>query len=589
MLAFMTRKDQISIACASAFWGDTPYAVPQLLNDPELNYICFDYLSEVTMTLLARIKKKDPKLGYIQDFLTDVVTPHLKTCIDRKIKLISNAGALNPTALKHQIDEIAKAQGLNVKVVCVMGDDLLSASNSISKGPQRITDLEGKSWTTDSFLTANAYLGAPAIVEALKLDADIVITGRTVDTALALAPLVFEFDWSWEDFDKLAQGSLAGHIVECGTQCTGGNFTDWSQIPQSENVGFPIIRANSDSSFKITKAPNTGGLVSPATIAEQIVYEIGDPKHYLLPDVICDFTHVQLESLNGNEVKVMGARGRAPSPHYKVSATMQDGWKLSTAAVMKGGNVQAKGTHLNQSLIQRAQNLLAAEGLLPFTEVISECLGEGDTTVLRVSAAHTDFKALEILAKEVAPSATSLMPGLTSLLGGRARPSPRIALVSYLIEKDQVQPQIFVDQKPVDIKVPKISKPFSAPTRADWNSPLKASSTRPRVKLEQLAYARSGDKGNDVNIGVIARSPTYLDVLKEQLTPSRVAEFFQSDFDDHSKAVVLAWELPGINALNFLLKDCLGGGGSYSLKSDPQGKAYAQRLLQLPVYFEGEL
>lgn len=584
MLAFMTRKDQISIACASAFWGDTPYAVPQLLNEPHLDYICFDYLSEVTMTLLARIKKKDPSLGYIQDFISDVINPHLKTCLDRNIKLISNAGALNPLALKKQIEAIAKAQGLSLKIVCVTGDDLLSTS----RVEEEIKDVDGRTWSTASFITANAYLGAPAIVEALKLGADIVLTGRTVDTALVLAPLVYEFDWNWDDFDKLAQGSLAGHIVECGTQCTGGNFTDWHTVPQPENVGFPIVKANNDGTFKVTKAPRTGGLISPATIAEQLVYEIGDPRHYLLPDVVCDFTEVQLRHSGEHEVEIKGAKGSAPSPYYKVSATLQDGWKLATAAIMKGANAQDKGHQLNKSLIQRVHYLLATQGFVPFTDVNSECIGEGDATVLRVSAAHPDPKALEILAKEVAPSATSLMPGLTALIGGRATPSPRVALVSYLIEKKKVEPHVYLGQKSYEIELPKVSKQILSQPYTSMTSASTAKVFSRSVKLEQIAYARSGDKGNDVNIGVIARDPIHFDALKAQLTPARVADFFQSDFDDIDNPAVQSWDLPGINAINFLLKDCLGGGGSYSLKSDPQGKAFAQRLLQIPIGIEGE-
>lgn len=418
----MAKTGTISIACASAFWGDTPFAVTQLLTEPDLNYIAFDYLSEVTMALLARAQKKDPSLGYASDFLSDVIEPHLQTCLKRKIKLISNAGGINSPALMKKISESAKRLGLNVKISCVTGDDL--------RGSPHLTD------TQKNFSTVNAYLGAAAIKKALDEGADIVLTGRTVDTALVTGPLMHGFAKSWDDYGFLAQASLAGHILECGTQATGGNFTDWRQVPDPHNVGFPIARIESNGRFHITKPAGTGGLISTATVAEQLIYEIGDPHNYLLPDVTCDFSEVKLNALSPTQVEVTGARGQAPTSKYKVSATEQKGWRVSATAYLGGGEAIEKARHVGQVILKRVSQQLPALGLKPFSETLIETLGGGEHALLRISAAHDNPSALDILAKEVAPAATSLAPGIANLLGGRAHAVPRMAFSSFLIEKN---------------------------------------------------------------------------------------------------------------------------------------------------------
>jgi hypothetical protein len=571
----MKRKNSVAIACASAFWGDTPYALRQLLREPNLNYVVFDYLSEVTMTLLARFKKKDPSQGYIPDFFTDVIEPHLKTCKERGLRLLCNAGGMNPSALKQKIEAFAESQGLKVKVICVEGDDLLSEGRLKAQ----VTDMNGRPWEEQALLSANAYLGAPALAEALKQGADVVLCGRCADSSLVLAPLVHEFGWEWTNYDLLAQGSLGGHVLECGTQCTGGNFTDWEEVSLATDVGFPILRFEPTGEFVVTKAPDTGGLITRDSVAEQILYEIGDPGAYVLPDVICDFRHLRLEPQGENSLKVSGARGREPTASYKVSATAQKAWKISATAFMAGGDSRKKGTVVGRQLFERCDRLLKENGNTSYLETRLEVLGSGDDGVLlRLSAAHGDPQALDVLAKEIAPAATSMAPGLCNLLGGRAQATPRIALISLLVEKSAVE--IKVNGQAFQLPA---SGRGEAPSTPAWKPVSLNSMTKTLLPLYKLACARSGDKGNHVNIGLIARRPEYFEILKSEMTPEKVAEFFTTDFDDPRSTKVRGWELPGFHSLNFLIENCLGGGGAYSLKIDPQGKAFAQRLLQMRI------
>jgi hypothetical protein len=576
----MPSPSSVSIACASAFWGDTPFAVRQILREPKLDYIVFDYLSEVTMTLLARQKKRDPQTGYAADFLSDVIVPHLQTCKKRGIRLVANAGGCNPQALKFKIEEFAKQHSLGVKVAVVDGDDLTS------RMPSDFTDLDGIRHVGRVPISANAYLGAPGLVAALETGADVVLSGRVVDSSLVLAPLVHEFNWAWSDFDLLAQGSLAGHIVECGAQACGGNFTDWAKVPGQDDIGFPIVHVENNGSFTVTKTPRSGGMVTTATVAEQIVYEIGDPKNYLLPDVNCDFSHVVLNSTNENTVQVTGARGRAPSQVYKVLATVQEGWKISATAFIAGGNAKAKAQAVGRAIVARCERLLSEDGVSGFSETRIETLGSHDQVTLRISAVHSRAEALEVLAKEIAPAATSLAPGLANLFSGRATPVPRIAIISFLWPKDSFEILVDCDGATKAVQLPAVSvEKIENGSTSRIVAPLLSGSGLKEVPLERIAYARSGDKGDNVNIGVIARNPKLFDILKSELSDAKVEAFFADELSGArgSSPNVQSWELPGFNALNFVLNKCLGGGGAYSLKVDSQGKAYAQRLLQMPI------
>ena len=288
----------IRIGGATGYWGEADMALPQFMTEGDLDFIVFDYLAEITMSILARAKAVDPEKGYATDFVTGVVAPHLAAIAQSGVKLISNAGGVNPEACGAAIRQLIDAAGLPLTVAVVTGDDLMPQLDKLlDSDPSEMFSGETPP-PRDSIASANAYLGAFPIAEALDLGADIVVTGRCVDSAVTLGACIHQFGWQREDLDLLAAGSLAGHLIECGPQVTGGNYTDWHEVHETlHEVGYPIAEIAADGSMVITNPGGTGGCVTRGTVGEQLLYEIGDPTHYELPDVICDFTAVQLQQI----------------------------------------------------------------------------------------------------------------------------------------------------------------------------------------------------------------------------------------------------------------------------------------------------
>lgn len=589
-------KGPVHVGCASGFWGDSQIAIPQLLTAEKLDYIVFDYLAETTMSILQRARMRNPELGYATDFVS-VLRPHLKTLLERGVRLVSNAGGLNPQACRDAILAFAREQGLAPRIAVVTGDDVAALQAEFTDAQGRhLADLDG----FGPLLSANAYLGAYPIVQALALDVDIVITGRAVDSACALAVAIHEFDWAFSDYDKLAQASLAGHLIECGPQATGGLFTDWEAVPDWANIGYPIVVLDSEGGFDLTKPPGTGGLVNRATVAEQLLYEIGDPAAYELPDVVCDLRQVSIRETRPDRVRVEGARGRPPSTRYKITATGHAGYQIGIMMAIRGQRARAKALRTAEELLRRTRRLLALNGMPDYASTVVELLGaeamyggnarENDSreVILRIAASHGERKGLEFLQKESASAGTSMGPGTRSHFGGRADIQAIIKTGSFYIAKqcvpiwldcEEVKTEVVVPENGEDgPPVPRAAQPARAPEPASADGVL-------LVPLARLAYARSGDKGDDSNIGVIARSEAYWPVLLRELTAERVRDYFCHLVQGE----VSRFELPGTGAVNFVLRRALGGGGSSSLRSDPLGKSYAQMLLDLEIPCPGEI
>lgn len=583
----------IRIGGASGFWGDSATAAPQLVNGAQLDYLSFDYLAELTMSILSRNRAKNPAAGYADEFVDVAMRSVLAQVVERGIKVLSNAGGMNPQACGEALRKLAAEQGLALKVAVVEGDDLMPQLTALREAAVR--DLHDGRPLPARLLSANAYFGAWPIVQALAQGAQVVITGRCVDSALPLAALIHEFGWSMDDHDRLAAGSLAGHLIECGPQGTGGLFTDWEQVPGWENIGYPVLECQADGSFVITKPVGTGGLVTPATVGEQMLYEIGDPGAYLLPDVSCDFTGVQMQQVGPDRVQVSGARGHAPSDLYKVSATHPDGWRCVINVTIVGGRAEAKALRLAQAVLARTRTMMQAKGFADYRRTYQEVIGtealfgphsrvpRSREVILRLVVEHQDPKALEFIANEIASGGVSWAPGMASLGGGRPRAAPIVRLFSFLWPKREVPALLSLQAGAAGVAV--VGPPVAAAiaggaTRSQYGDlPLAATTDQVEVPLERIAHGRSGDKGDSVNIGVIARHPKWLPVLREQLTAERV----QGYFAHLVQGPVTRFDVPGIAAFNFLLLAALDGGGMASPRSDPLGKGFAQMLLDLPV------
>jgi hypothetical protein len=578
----------IRIGGASGFWGDSTENAAQLVQRGDIDFLVFDYLAEITMSLLVRIHARKPELGYVPDFI-ECVVPQLAEIKKRGIRVVSNGGGVNPLAAAAALRARAEAIGIMLNIAVVTGDDLMGRVDDLRA--QNVTEMFSGAPLPERLMSANAYLGAQPIAAALDRGADVVITGRCVDSAVTLGVLVHAFGWSWSDYDRLAQASLAGHLVECSAQVTGGLFTDWRDVPGWDDMGMPIAECSADGSFVITKPEGTGGLVSPLSVGEQMLYEIGDPAAYILPDVVCDFRAVTMEEAGDNRVRVAGARGRPPTPTLKVSATWHDGYRMIGTVTLAGRDAAAKAQRAGEAILARARRILATRKLGDFTETSLEVLGAEATygpnaraqarnareVVLKIGARHPNDKALEILAREIAPAASSMAQGLTGFFSGRPSVQPVMRLFSFLWPKAQVESRLHSGDE--DIAVP------FAPSRPLGAIEDAAGATMPteiagaEVPLISLGVGRSGDKGNAANIGIIARRADYLPWLRQTLT----AEAVQAFFAHAGVSKVERFEVPGIHALNFVLHDALGGGGVASLRIDPQGKAFAQMLMDYPV------
>lgn len=580
----------IRIGCGAGFWGDTPEGPAQLVRAGGIDYLVMDYLAEITMSILARMKAKRADLGYATDFVTMVMKPLARDIADKRIRVVTNAGGVNPDACRDALLAVFREIGVDLKVAVVRGDDLSGQVERYRE--QGVREMFSGVAMPANVASVNAYLGAFPIAAALDAGADIVITGRVVDSAIVLGPLIHEFKWEPSQYDLLSAGSLCGHVLECGTQVTGGIFTDWREVPGWDDMGFPIAECSADGSFVVTKPEGTGGLVSPKTVAEQIVYEVGDPTRYVLPDVTADWSNVRLDPAGPDRVKVTGARGAAPTDSYKVSLTYPDGYRAAVTMMIAGREAAAKARATAEAILARAERLMKAAGFEGFSDRSIEVLGSetnygdharaGETreVVLKIAVRHASRDALQIFGREIFPAATSMAQGLTGFAGGRPEPQPVIRLFSFLAPKADVTVTVAgdVEERTIAQHLPNGT---DAPAPAAPEPVVAAPSEGPLaiVPLIAIAHGRSGDKGDIGNIGILARKPDYLPWIRRAATPQAVGRYFAHFL----RGDVERFEWPGLEGFNFLLHQGLGGGGIASLRHDPQGKALAQIMMDFPV------
>ncbi|MGD9921216.1 MAG: acyclic terpene utilization AtuA family protein [Lautropia sp.] len=584
----------VRIGCGSGFWGDTPEGVRQMILCDEIEYFIGDYLAEITMSILARAMQRNPMHGYAPDFVTSVIKPYAKEIALKGLKVVVNAGGLNLLGCKAEVERELASQGVSLKVAVVLGDDLMPQIEKLrNEGLWEM--FSGESLPVRP-LSANAYLGAFPIAAALDRGADIVITGRCVDSALALGPLIHEFGWKEDQFDMLAAGSLVGHVIECGPQCTGGIYTDWEEVADGwADIGFPIAECRDDGSFVVTKPKGTGGKVSWGTIAEQITYETDDPETYVLPDVVCDISRVTVEEVGPDRVRVSGAKGKPCTNTYKVSVTYQDGYRCLATLLIKGISAVAKARAVGAAILKRTRSILEREGLGDFSDTSVEVLGAEDTygpharisasreVILKVAVRHRCKQAAEIFSGEIASASTGMAQGIAGVMGGRPAVQPVIRLHSSLVSKARVSAEVRLAGESVAVRIR--SHGIDIPPRKVSEAAGDSTGARPQdvsdvvVSLATLAYGRSGDKGDVSNIAVLARTAAYLPFIKAQVTADAVAEYMAHAI----KGPVERFDWPGLRGVNLVLHGALGGGGTSSLRYDPQGKAHGQMLMDFPV------
>lgn len=447
-------KPFIRIASGQGFWGDLLTAPVMQVRRGPIDYLVMDYLAEVTMSILQKQKLRNPQWGYARDFI-ETMAEILPDVVAKNIRVVTNAGGVNPRAAAEALLDVARKHGISgLRVGIVTGDDILPRIDELLAAgyPMRHMDTgEPLSSVRDRLLSANVYLGARAVVEALERGADIVLTGRVTDTGLTLAPMVYEFGWSWDDWNKLAAGVVAGHINECGAQATGGNFLgDWQRLPNLAEIGFPIIEAYPDGTFIVTKHEGTGGAVTRETVSEQLLYEIGDPCMYITPDCVADFTTIQLRDEGNDRVAVFGIEGRPATDTYKVSASYADGYVAFGTLTYSAPNALERARAAD-AILRRRLEVLG----LHFDEIRTEFVGynachgplarlagEPPEVMLRIGVRSHDYAAVERFGKEIAPLILTGPPGVTGFSGGRPKPSEVVAYFPTLIPKDVVAVEV---------------------------------------------------------------------------------------------------------------------------------------------------
>ena len=450
-------KKLVRVAAGQGFWGDDLDAPRRQAEGGQINYLMLDYLAEVTMSILQKQKERDPAMGYARDFV-GAIESVLPAITERGVRVIANAGGVNPPACAAAVMEMAKARGAagKLKIGVVTGDDLLPRIDELIASGHELANMdtgEPLSMVRADVVAANAYIGSEPIVEALSRGASIVITGRSTDTALTMAPLRHEFGWAADDWDRLAAGIVAGHIIECGAQCSGGNcMHEWRDIPDLANVGYPIAEAAPDGTFTITKHAGTGGRVSVPTVTEQLVYEMGDPTSYITPDVVADFTSIQLEQVGENRVRVHGIKGRPPTDKLKVSIAYRAGFKAVGTLVYSWPEAVDKARTAERILRERLDRLG-----LRFDHILAELVGHSSThgplagpvgdvpeVQLRFGVRGSDKKAVERFTREIAPLVLNGPPSVTGFAGGRPKVEEIVAYWPALIDKTQVRTTVEV-------------------------------------------------------------------------------------------------------------------------------------------------
>ena len=572
--------EKVIIANCSGFFGDRFTAAEEMIEGGPIDFLTGDYLAELTMAILFRLKSKEPDRGYVTTFFKQMEKV-MGSCLDRRIRVVSNAGGLNPKGLAAELAEMAQKLGLNPRIAYIEGDDLMPRLKDLQEAGEAFTHMDRGMSLADSGsfpITANAYLGCWGIVKALEEGADIVVGGRIADAALVMGPAAWKYGWKRTDWDRLAGAAVAGHVIECGAQATGGNYSFFEEVPSFQNVGFPIAELHPDGSSVITKHPGTGGLVSIGTVKAQLLYEVRGPA-YLTPDVIARFDTISLSQEGTDRVSISGVRGEPPTPTAKVCINNFAGYKNSMSVVLTGLDIEKKAKIVEDTLFTR----LGGKEAFPIVDVQLIRYDREDPesndlafAYLRISLMDPDRKkAGKAFSAGVVELALANIPGFT-LTTPPGDAVPAIMHWPALVSNRHITQIVILEGKEYRVETAiaeqanasAIEPPHPESPMAEWPG------RKISIAFGRLFATRSGDKGGNANLGIWAKTPESYEFLRSYLS----VEVLKNMLGDVRPYEIERYEFPNLLAVNFYIRGILGDGVAASLRSDPQAKTLGEYI-----------
>jgi hypothetical protein len=576
-------KDKVIIANCSGFFGDRLSAAAEMVRGGPIDVLTGDYLAELTMALLFRLKLKNPEAGYAPTFLKQM-EEIMGECLDKKIKVVSNAGGLNPRGLAAELNKIAEKLGLHPRIACIDGDDIMGRLGELQEAGEALVHIDKGISLKDGGLvpiTANAYLGGWGIAEALEKGADIVVSGRVADASLVMGPAAWWFGWKRNDWDKLAGAAVAGHIVECAAQATGGNYSFIDEVPSFLKVGYPIAEISADGSSVITKHPGTGGLVSVDTVKAQLLYEIKEPT-YLTPDVSARFDSIRMSQEAPDRVRISGVLGYPPPETTKVCINCLGGYRNSVTVVLTGLDIEKKARIVEEAVFDN----LGGKGQYAVEEVqfVQSNKDNPETNdeafaYLRISVMDRDQKKVDRFSGKIIELALANVPGFT-LTAPPAKGTMAIIHWPALIPERHITQKIMIDGEEYSVGFVPSGAAAPRPEAPKVAIPPVPAGKTVKIPFGRVFATRSGDKGGNANLGVWGKTPEAYAFLKEFLTTAKLKELLK----DMSGYEIERYEIPNLFAVNFYIRGVLGEGVAASLRSDPQAKTLGEYLRAKVVY-----
>ncbi|MFH2064590.1 MAG: acyclic terpene utilization AtuA family protein [Pseudomonadota bacterium] len=573
----LQKNEKLIIANCSGFFGDRFSAAKEMVEGGPIDVLTGDYLAELTMAILFRQTMKDPNLGYVSTFLKQMEQV-MGQCLDKNIKVVANAGGLNPKGLAAKLEELAGVLGIHPKIAYIEGDNLLPRIPELQEKGEAFIHLDKGISLKDAKaqpISANAYLGCWGIAEALKHGTDIVVGGRLADAALVMGPAAWRFNWKRYDWDKLAGAAVAGHIIECSAQATGGNYSFIEEVPSFKNVGFPIAEMFADGSSVITKHPGTGGLVSVGTVTAQLIYEIRSPR-YLTPDVAARFDTIDISQVGPDRVRIAGVCGEPPTDTAKVCINNLGGYRNSMTIVLTGLDIEQKARIFEDALVDSLGGRESFEKFevdLTRSDKTDPRTNEEAFAYLKLSVLDPDPKKVAGFSSKIVELALANIPGFTATAPpGKGAPSiihwPTLVSVKHITQK------LYVDQKEIEIEHTDIPAESYSFDPIVINPPEYPEGETKKAPFGRVFATRSGDKGGNANLGVWAKTPEAYAFLEKFLTVERL----KGILSDMKSYEIERYEMPNLLAVNFYIKGVLGDGVAASFRSDPQAKTLGEYL-----------